>query len=237
MRLQTVSPQQTSSAAATTAANTARAFWPDAVAYREAIQNPAAALADPQLSRAQVAVGRQGLPIAYAGRFAVVFRLRTGSGGGDWALRCFTSRGAEDERRAHYALLAPRLAALPETFVPFRYLEQGVRVGGNWYPALAMRWAEGETLGRFVEDHRHDPDSLRNLSLSLADLLERLEAAGIGHGDWQHDNILVADNGKQLTLVDYDGVFVPELSGQPAPEIGHANYQHRPHAQRLRPRS
>ncbi len=59
MRLQTVSPQQTSSAAATTAANTTRAFWPDAVAYREAIQNPAAALADPQLSRAQVAVGRQ----------------------------------------------------------------------------------------------------------------------------------------------------------------------------------
>ena len=217
MRLQTAPPQ-------TTAADAARAFWPDAVAYREAIQNPTAALADPQLAGAQVLVGRQGMPVAYAGRFAVVFRLRTG--GGDWALRCFTSRGAEDERRAHYALVAPRLAAMPDTFVPFRYLDQGIRVGGNWYPALAMRWAEGETLGRFIEDHRHDPNSLRTLSQALASLLERLETAGIGHGDWQHDNILVADGGKRLTLVDYDGVFVPELTGRPAPEIGHANYQH-----------
>ena len=49
--------------------------WPDAVAYREVIQNPGVALNDPKLRESTVALDRRGLPLAYTGRFAVVFRI------------------------------------------------------------------------------------------------------------------------------------------------------------------
>ncbi len=141
-------------------------------------------------------------------------------------MRCFTTPARDDERHARYQAIAARLAGLPDVFVPFRYHEQGIRVLGRWYPIVAMRWASGETLGRFVETHAQDASALRALARSLGDLLTQLEAQGIAHGDWQHDNLLVSDNGRRVTLVDYDGVYVPELEGGVSPEIGHANYQH-----------
>ena len=48
----------------------------------------------------------------------------------------------------------------------------------------------------------------------------------MAHGDWQHDNLLINEEGTQITLVDYDGMFVPGLEGYPSPELGHPNYQH-----------
>ncbi len=205
-----------------------RILWPDAVAFREAIQNPSLALGDFELQRANVAVDKRGLPVAYSGRFAVVFKLQTATGEA-WALRCFTSPGDGEsgvERGDRYRVIASHLSKLGDAFVPFRYVEQGIKVGREWFPVVAMQWASGTTLGRWVEGRRHEPDALHRLCGSLTRLLETLENAGIAHGDWQHDNLLVEDDGESVTLVDYDGLFVPELAGLPAPEIGHANYQH-----------
>lgn len=198
--------------------------WPDAVAYREAVQNPQTALADPLLRGAQVAGDRLGLPVAYSGRFAVVFRLHTTDG--DWALRCFTQAGESALRKQRYQAVSDGLAGHQAFFVPFRYLEQGIKVGAHWFPAVAMRWAEGEPLGRWLDEHHDRPVALRRLCRALADLITTLERAGIAHGDWQHDNLLVSDDGRRVTLVDYDGVFVPALAGAPSPELGHPNYQH-----------
>lgn len=211
-------------------ASPARAFWPDAFAYQEAVQD-GRCLA-PELGQARVVTDRRGLPLTYSGRFAVVFRLAAADGV-EYALRCFTRAASghdaaanEALRQRRYAVIAPHLARLPDYFVPFRYLEQGVRVGSQWYPAVALGWAEGETLGRFVARRRRDPAALRRLAGTLDHLLGALEDAGIAHGDWQHDNLLVTESGRSVTLVDYDGLFVPELAGTPAPELGHSNYQH-----------
>ena len=106
-----------------------RTAWPDTVAFREAIQNPGVALGDPELRTAEVVQDRRGLPVAYSGRFAVVFRLRTPSGD-EWALRCFTQGGPEDaERRFRYTTVARYLERVPEHFVPFRFIERGIKVG------------------------------------------------------------------------------------------------------------
>src|SRR5690349_16653820 len=86
----------------------ARPFWPDAVAFREAIQSPQAVLSDPELQSAEVVLDRRGLPVAYSGRFAVVFRLRTADG--DWAVRCFTQAADFAARRERYRAIAQRLA-------------------------------------------------------------------------------------------------------------------------------
>lgn len=201
--------------------------WPDAVAYREAIQTPSAVLTDPLLSGAEVVTDRRGLPVAYAGRFAVVFKMKTANGE-QWALRCFTSPGDEGgaARAFRYRLVQKYVDADRTTFVPFRYVESGMRVNGAMYPVLSMRWATGQPLGRWVEENLHNSGALRTLCATLTALLARLEAKNISHGDWQHDNLLVSEEGWHATLVDYDGMYVPELAGRPAPELGHANYQH-----------
>lgn len=217
MRLQTTEEQAA-------APQSIRVYWPDAVAFREAIQNPGLALADPALAGASVVCNRLGLPVAYSGRFAVVFRLRTPAG--DWALRCFTQGTGAAERARRYQAIARHLKGVGAPFVPFHYRERGIKIGPEWFPVVAMRWAEGETLGRFVERHRADAAALRRLCGTLTVLLRDLEAAGIAHGDWQHDNLLVSEGGGRLTLVDYDGLFVPEMAGRLASERGHPNYQH-----------
>lgn len=63
-----------------------------------------------------------------------------------------------------------------------------------------------------------------NLAEKFYKLVSDLKKHGIAHGDLQHGNILVVNNG--LSLVDYDGMFVPGLEGLPSNELGHPNYQH-----------
>jgi hypothetical protein len=199
--------------------------WPDTVAFREAIQHPETVFADPLLKQASVSLDRRGLPIAYTGRFAIVFQL-LGSATDRWAVRCFTSGNDADERRSRYYLIARHIDDLGDIVVPFRYIDRGICVSGEWFPVLAMPWVPGEPLGRFVERNLRDPAALRTLAGVLTDLLLRLEAAGIAHGDWQHDNLLIGEGGEHVTLVDYDGMFVPEFTGRYCPEAGHPNYQH-----------
>lgn len=210
-----------------TTAPAGRVIWPDSVAFRESIQSPSGALADNDLRQAAVAIDRLGMPLAYSGRFAVVFRLTTPRGE-RWALRCFTSpgQGYGTTRATRYRIIAEHTARMDNTFVPFRYIDRGIRIGEQWYPVVAMRWAGGEPLGRWVEGHLGQPEDLRRLCGSLSGLLERLEGAGIAHGDWQHDNLLISEEGARVTVVDYDGMYVPEFAGTPCPELGHPNYQH-----------
>ena len=107
------------------------ARWPDALAYREAIQNPGAHLRDPELADAAVHNDRQQLPLAYAGRNAIVFRLEKQRQ--LWALRCFTTPEDPQQipRAVRYALLQKHTRRLPGLFVPVRFLEHGIRVGAS----------------------------------------------------------------------------------------------------------
>src|SRR5205823_266576 len=69
-----------------------------------------------------------------------------------------------------------------------------------------------------------DPAGLAALRARFRRLVKDIEGAKFAHGDLQHGNILV--RGKDLLLIDYDGMWVPELKGRQATEIGHRAYQH-----------
>ena len=227
--LQSFQPTDAAQTAANSPAQTSRATWPDAVAFQEAIQNPALALRDGALAGGRVSVNRLGLPLTYTGRFAAVFRVEDAAGN-KWALRCFTSEGTGAGRASRYEKIARHLETLPPAlracFVPFAYQAGGVRVGGHEYPLLVMGWAKGIPLGKWVESHRNDAPALRRLCRALSVLVGELEAAQIAHGDLQHDNLLIDKAGRRVVLVDYDGVWVPALAHQPPGEMGHPNYQH-----------
>ena len=119
--------------------------------------------------------------------------------------------------------------------VEFHYLEEGIRIHGQWYPLVKMRWVEGFTLNDFIRQHLDKPALLERLAQMWIRLGEELRDADMAHGDLQHGNVLLALSSKSgslaLKLIDYDGMFVPALADTPSGEVGHPNYQH---PQRLR---
>ncbi|MBI3893446.1 MAG: hypothetical protein HY303_18160 [Candidatus Wallbacteria bacterium] len=197
-----------------------RVTIPTAADYCEAVQNAAFCFEQPELRQGRAEADALGLPRPRTGAFATVFRMECPTG--DFAVRCFLRRF--DDRQRRYRLLAGFVsAARLEWLVPAEYLERGIRARGGWYPILKMNWVRGELLDRHVQANLGNPVKLRALAAGWARMAAALEAAGAAHGDLQHGNVLVTGSG--LRLVDYDGMFVPGLEGEQAPEKGHENYQ------------
>ena len=151
-------------------------------------------------------------------------------------MKCFTREFIARQERYRHIAAHLEAARLPFT-VPFAYLERGVQVHGQWFPAVKMEWVEGQPLNRFVEESLEKPQMLRQLLDLWPKLAARLREAGIAHADLQHGNVLMvpaADEKLALKLIDYDGMYVPALAGTPSGELGHSNYQH---PERLRRRA
>jgi len=156
-----------------------------------------------------------------SGNFAIVFCFNCKDR--KVAVRCFL-HNVPDQRVRYQAISRYVLSDDLPCTVPVEYVEQGIRIGGEWYPILKMEWVQGLTLNEFISKYLHTEIALNLLASYLKEMILDLRRAGIAHGDLQHDNILISDN--ELRLVDYDGMFVPELSRYAASELGHPNYQH-----------
>jgi WD40 repeat protein len=217
--------------------NNTVAGWPLSQDYNEAIQNPGLCFADLELRAGQPAANALGLPMPHSGNFADVYEVRGPATGERWAVKCFTRQVAG--LRERYAAISAHLRQARLRFtVDFHYLEQGIRVRGQWYPVLKMEWVEGLLLNEFVRQHLDRPATLEALAELWAKLARHLRRAGLAHGDLQHGNVMLVpgrDPGSlAVKLVDYDGLWVPALARTPSGEIGHPAYQH---PQRLRERT
>jgi hypothetical protein len=195
--------------------------WPTPQDYNEAIQNPEQCFADTELRSGTPELTPLGLPRPITGNFASVYRVHCSER--DWAVRCFWREFADLQTR--YSAISAHLAAsrLPYT-VGFEYLPRGINVKGQWYPVLKMEWVDGELLDTFVGNHLAESKTLRELAGSWRQMCAALDRAGVAHGDLQHGNVLVSNG--SLILVDYDGMYVPALSGRGSHEMGHPHYQH-----------
>lgn len=198
--------------------------WPTPLDYQEAVQDPCLAFRHPRLQGSHPAVNNLGLPKVASGNFACVFQLQNGCEKS--AVRCFLRVVTDQQRR--YSLLSQHLGGLSlPTLVGFEYLVDGIGVRGQRFPIVKMEWVEGETLDVFVERRVNDSAALRRLAAQWRGLVAGLQGARMAHGDLQHGNVLV-DRSGWMRLVDYDAMFIPALSGEMSPELGHPNYQH-PH--------
>jgi WD40 repeat protein len=202
--------------------------WPLSQDYNEAIQSPATSFADPELRAGTAATNALGIPMPRSGNFADVYEVRCPNGD-RWAVKCFTRQVAG--LRERYQEISTHLQEVRLPFaVDFQYLEQGIRVHGAWYPVLRMRWVEGLLLNEFVRDNLDKPGLLRALSQIWGRMARRLREAKLAHADLQHGNVILVPgstaNALAIKLIDYDGMFVPKLSGRKSGELGHANYQH-----------
>lgn len=200
--------------------------WPLSQDYNEAIQTPAQCFVDPDLRQGEAVTNALGMPTPYSGNFADVYAVVSGQN--KWAVKCFTRQ--IEGLRERYAEISDYLTQVQLPFmVEFKYLDQGIRVRGQWYPILKMQWVEGASLNQFVKTHLDKPRILEQLCTIWPKLAARLNEARLAHGDLQHGNVLLVQEreGKlSIKLVDYDGMCVPTLVGSKATEVGHPSYQH-----------
>jgi hypothetical protein len=196
--------------------------WPLNSDYQDAIQNPSICFQDPELKAGNVVLTPLGLPRVESGQFAVVYEIDGGAQ--HWAVRCFSHPVSDQQRR--YSLLSQHMERLDlPALVDFQYLPQGILVDGKWYPIVKMEWVDGDHLHTFVEENLHDSNSLLRLAAQWRGMVNSLRGSNLAHGDLQHGNALITPQ-RRIRLVDYDGMYLPSLSGEQSPELGHENYQH-----------
>ncbi len=204
--------------------------WPTVLEYNEAIQHPSHCFQDADLRLGQVATNAMGWPMPCTGNFAAVYRL-AGPNQRTWAVKCFTREVANLQQRyqaiSDHLRQARQQPGLP-FMVDFDYLVQGIRCAGRWYPVLKMSWVEGFSLNGFVKDYIDKGRMLTALAQVWLALARDLRTARMAHGDLQHGNVILVpkEGAVSLKLIDYDGMFVPALSGSKSGELGHPNYQH-----------
>ena len=197
------------------------ATWPDLTEYHEALQIPERSLGDPALQKAQIEKDRFGMPKPATGGNAVVYKATEGQN--VWAVRCFLRPISDHAER--YAAISKHLGKnRSDHSTQFVYLADGLRIKGGTFPIVKMAWVQGQHLDRCVEGLLDEPRELAALREKFRGLVKDIEKAKFAHGDLQHGNIMVS--GKDLLLIDYDGMWVPALIGRQATEIGHRAYQH-----------
>ena len=169
-----------------------------------------------------------GEPYRSSGAFAVVFKMKDEQTGKCYALKCFTE---EQEGRAEaYRRIADELEYVGSPYVvSVRYLEKELFVDCNCeeeeFPVLLMDWIEGDTMETYIANNSSDSYAMSMLCYRFCKMAAWLRSQPFAHGDIKPDNIIVRSDGT-LTLVDYDGMFVPAMKGQKSPTIGTKDFSH-----------
>lgn len=169
-----------------------------------------------------------GEPYRSSGAFAVVFKMKDEQTGKCYALKCFLE---EQEGRAEaYRLIADELDCIDSSYVTsVKYQEKEIFVDSSCeedeFPVLLMDWVEGETMETYIANNYQDEYAMGMLCYRFCKMAAWLRSQPFAHGDIKPDNIIVRPDGT-LTLVDYDGMFVPAMNGQKSPSVGTKDFSH-----------
>ena len=181
-----------------------------------------------KLSHLVPVLDNYGEPYRSSGAFAVVFKMKDEQTGKCYALKCFTE---EQEGRAEaYRQIAEELEFVNSPYITYvKYLEKELFVDSNCddeeFPVLLMDWIEGETMETYIAANYTDTHAMAMLCYRFCKMAAWLRSQSFAHGDIKPDNIMVRPDGT-LTLVDYDGMFVPAMKGQKSPTIGTKDFSH-----------
>ena len=169
-----------------------------------------------------------GRPMMSSGNYAVVFKMRDPAGR-YYALKCFLRE--QEERNERYKCISKRLNEVYSPyFVNVSFYDHELFVDSanserSEFPVLLMDWVDGLTLNEFVRQNLDSDIKLKHLAYSFGEMASWLMKQDFAHGDIKPDNIIVQKDGS-IVLVDYDGMFVPELRYKSAVELGSPNYKH-----------
>lgn len=182
-----------------------------------------------KLSTLRPVLDDHGEPYRTSGAFAVVFKMKDENTGKYYALKCFTEE--QLDRLESYNMITEELADVNSPYViHVKYLENEIFVDSNCtdeteFPVLLMDWVEGETMECYVAQNYADNYKMKKLYHQFCLLASWLTTQPFAHGDIKPDNLIVKPDGF-LTLVDYDGMYVPAMRGHNSPTLGTKDFTH-----------
>ncbi len=181
-----------------------------------------------QLAHLVPVLDDHGEPYRSSGAFAVVFKMKDEQTGKCYALKCFTE---EQEGRAEaYRQIADELDMVDSPYITsVKYMEKELFVDSQCeedeFPVLLMDWVDGETMEAYIAVNNHNQSAMSMLCYRFGKMAAWLRSQSFGHGDVKPDNIIIRPDGS-LTLVDYDGMFVPSMKGSKSPTVGTRDFCH-----------
>ena len=169
-----------------------------------------------------------GEPYRSSGAFAVVFKMKDEQTGKCYALKCFTEE--QEGRAGAYRQIADELEFVDTSYITsVKYLDKEIFVDSSCeedeFPVLLMDWIDGETMESYIAANYQNQSAMLMLSYRFGKMAAWLRTQSFSHGDIKPDNIIVRPDGS-LTLVDYDGMFVPSMKGSQSPTIGTRDFSH-----------
>lgn len=174
-----------------------------------------------------------GNPLALPGGFAWVFPMVDEDGKRRRALKVF--KRPVPERFDRYPLITAALDGMLRTgassVLQTEFHAEALRISATgdsdamWFPAVVLEWSDAVRLDDYLDERLQHGQDVRELAFAWLDVIDEFRRAGVAHGDLQHGNILVQDDGS-FVLIDYDGMYVPELGeDRMALERGVPGYQ------------
>ena len=181
-----------------------------------------------QLAHLTPVLDDHGEPYRSSGAFAVVFKMQDKSTGKYYALKCFTEE--QDGRADAYRQIADELDMVDSPYITsVKYMEKELFVDSQCeedeFPVLLMDWVEGETMEAYIAANYRNQSAMSLLCYRFGKMAAWLRTQSFAHGDVKPDNIIIRPDGS-LTLVDYDGMFVPSMKGSQSPTIGTRDFSH-----------
>ena len=160
--------------------------------------------------------------VKYSGGFCVVFPYEVS--GKKFAVRCWHASVSKAEERTKIIAEYLSRVKLPY-FVGFDYVDDGIATKDGLQPIVVMDWVNAKPIKIYIKDHLYESNKLKNLADAFLKMVKDLHKNKMSHGDLQHGNIMVKDDGS-LVLVDYDSMYVPQLAGWSDDISGLEGYQH-----------
>jgi serine/threonine protein kinase len=203
-------------------------IFPSITEYRDALRFQGTLK---KYSILELVTDSKGQPCFSCGNFSVVFRMKDKTTKKEYAVKCFTRD--QERRQKSYELISQNLNKLNSPYlVHYEYLPDEVwvnsRTAGNGdFPAVVMEWVESITLGAKLAElcRKEDKTGIFDLACTFDRMALWLMDQSFAHGDLKTDNILIETNGA-MRLIDYDGMFTPEMTGENARENGSPGFRH-----------
>ncbi len=205
--------------------------FPGRLDYETVIKRLDIFASDSSIKTGRVIMRRDGLfPQIYSGGRAVVFPVLIGDE--KFAIKCWIQAlGALAERYKFISSLIQE--SRPPYLIDSIYREDELLFDGTRYPVLQMRWSESETLKEWITSNVNNSGHLVKMASNFLDITIDMHKLKMSHGDLQHENILVNSN-CEITLVDYDSIYLPGLDHLDDEIKGLPGFQHSSRARQLK---
>jgi hypothetical protein len=203
----------------------------------DAITRYRARLLVPTLNKGQLTMGVRKTPagdvqypLVRGGQFARVYRINDVNKVAR-AVRCYYTAPRPQFRRRYDLIDDFFHNNVPKITADFWFHERGLRISTQpdvVMPIMEMEWIEGQTLLARVDKltQQGDKASLRTLAHAWIELVGEMKKHRMGHGDLSGENVMVRNSDNSLVVIDYDGVYIPQLAGETTDQAGNAAYQH-----------